>query len=187
MEPMRKIGHLDTSELLEQIQAMPELWDRYDMRTRLFENSPHRAVSDIWLRYRDFSEFDPDDPQAFAGPHVSHWYAAYHALPAASVIIDSIMAELPSAELGGVLITKIPPGKAVERHTDAGHWHSEYFKSKFLVLLQSAPGQLFNFDGKSYAGETGDVFKFDNLVYHSVTNDSDIDRISLILAIKEAD
>jgi hypothetical protein len=186
MEPMRKIGHIDTSGLLKQVQDNPHLWNRYDMRTRMFENSPHREVDDIWLRYRGFDEFDPDDPQAFAGPHISQWYGAYYELRDAETVIDSVMAGFPGAELGGVLITKIAPGKQVYRHTDAGYWHSEHYATKILILLQSAEGQLFNFDDKSYSGNAGDVFTFNNLIPHSVTNESEIDRISLILAIREA-
>lgn len=175
---------VDVSLLNKQIDAHPELWNRYTLRTQLYEDSPHREVDDIFLRYRDFSEFDEDDPEAFAGPHESVWYAASFYLPAVGSIVRDI---LPGgSELGGVLITRIPPGKQVYPHNDAGHWHSEYYRDKYLVLLESAPGQQFCFENEIHEGRAGEVFKFNNLVPHWVVNDSDTNRVSLIIAAREA-
>jgi hypothetical protein len=189
--PMYKVGEVPLGAIAEAILELAgsEWWDRYSMRTRMFENSPHRDVHDIWLRYRDFAEFDPENPQAFAGPHISTWYAAYHQMPWVRTVIGYVLARcIPVAsEIGGVLITKIPPGKSVLRHSDAGHWHSTYYRDKFMCHLQSAPGQYFSYDERSYGARTGDVVKFDNLIPHSVTNDSDVDRISLILATRAPD
>lgn len=185
---MRKADFtLDVRWINQQIAKHPELWNQYDMRTKLYDNSPHREVSDIWLRYRDWKEFDPQNPQAFADKHHSVWYPAAVELPEVFTIADQVLWNMHSkAELGGVLITKIPPGKQVYPHSDAGAWHSEYYETKVLVLLQSAPGQTFNFHGESHEGVAGEVFYFDNHPEHWVVNNSDVDRISLILAVRQA-
>ena len=87
----------------------------------------------------------------------------------------------------------MPARKQVYIHSDAGHWHSDYYDKKILVLLQSNQDQSFNFYSKvgesfalteSHFGEAGEVFEFDNSYYHSVINDSDEDRISLIFAVR---
>jgi len=171
--------------LMQQIDEHPELWDRDTLRTRFYPNSPHREVSDIWLRYRSMSEFDPDRPQDFAGPHKSVWYPAEIVLSYAWNLIEPICKIVDCDELGGVLITKIPPGKQVYPHNDGGPWHPEYYASKYMLLLQSAPGQVFSFEDEDYEGKTGDLFIFDNRHTHWVVNDSDVDRVSLILAIKQ--
>jgi quercetin dioxygenase-like cupin family protein len=177
---------LDISSLRNQLDEHPELWDEYDMRTRLYENSPHREVSDIWLRYRDWAEFDPNDPMSFADEHRSIFYPAYFELWEVADVIAKVMWKFkPGAKLGGCLITKIPPGKQVYPHSDSGSWHSEYYNRKVLVLLQSAPGQSFNFRDEKYEGKTGEVFIFDNNPVHSVVNNSEVDRISLILAVRD--
>jgi len=178
--------NFDVTELTCQIESNPSLWNRYTMRTQLMPDSPHREVQDIWLRYRDWNEFDPENPGAFSDEHESVFYPAYYELPAAKGIIDAVMAKFPAhAKLGGCLITKIAPGKMVYPHSDAGAWHSEYYNRKILILLQSAPGQSFNFADEAHQGATGDCFAFDNSLVHSVTNDSGVDRISLILAIRD--
>lgn len=161
------------------------LWDRYDMRTRMFEGSPHREVSDIWLRYRTWDEFDRERPCEFSNEHDSVWYAAAYIMPKIRQFIDDFFVHYEGDQLGGCLITKIPPGKCVYPHSDAGAWHSTYFNKKILVLLQSATGQTFEFEDEIHEGETGDIFEFDNHPVHAVYNRSDVDRISLIMAIRK--
>lgn len=182
---MRKLPFVaSVCELNEQILDHPHLWDRFDLRTRA-EDSPHREVSDIWIKYRRQSEFDETQPEKFADMHQQIWYEAYYFLPAIKPIIRQLRAELGEFDLGGVLITKIPPGKQVYPHSDAGQWHPEYFDTKVLVLLSSAPGQRFCYENEMHEGNAGDVFEFDNRPVHWVVNDSDVDRVSLIFAIRK--
>jgi quercetin dioxygenase-like cupin family protein len=183
---MKKLPfQIPVSKLNEELAEHPELWDLLTLRTQAAD-SPHREVSDIWLRYRSWDEFDPGNPQAFSDQHESIFYAAYYKLPAMEWILAQLVDRLGPFELGGILITKIPPGKSVKPHSDAGRWHSEYFSTKVLVLLNSAPGQQFCFEnGEVHEGEAGEVFTFDNRPVHWVTNDSDQDRISLIFAIRK--
>ncbi|CAK0778567.1 hypothetical protein CCP3SC15_6020001 [Gammaproteobacteria bacterium] len=153
------------------------------MRTQA-EDSPHREVDDIWLRYRDLKEFDPQNPQAFAGQHESVWYDSIYSLPAVRIIANYISAMIPNIELGGILITRIPKGSQVYPHSDAGYWHSEYYDKKLLVLVESDEDQLFCFENAEYKGKAGEVFEFDNRPTHWVINNSNKDRISLIFATR---
>jgi quercetin dioxygenase-like cupin family protein len=165
---------------LSELNLHPELWNKHTMRTES-ASSPHHGVDDIWLRYKD-----PKLPIDQQQPHDSVWYGAIRQLPAIRTIIEKVMLAMPKgAELGGVLITKIPPGGQVKPHSDAGTWHAEYYNQKVLVLLQSAPGQSFNYANESHEGVAGDVFTFNNLPEHWVVNNSSVDRISLILAIRD--
>ncbi len=176
---------LDVVSLADELKDHPELWDANEMRTRMFPDSPHREVNDIWLRYNSWDNFDSENPQAFANEHESVWYPAALSLPSFHHVLVELLSNLPDVEVGGILITKIPPGKQVYKHSDAGYWHSECYDTKVLVLIESAPGQSFNYDGESYEGKNGEVFFFNNLVPHWVVNESDTDRISLILAVRK--
>ena len=86
--------------------------------------------------------------------------------------------------LGGVLITRIPPGMGIDPHTDHG-WHVEYY-DKFYLSLKSAPGATFHRADEVINPKPGDLYHFDNRLEHSVRNDSNQDRITLITCIRRA-
>jgi quercetin dioxygenase-like cupin family protein len=178
---------IDVHQLVNEIHENPDLWNQHTLRTKDY-GSPHREVSDIWLRYNSQKNFDPLNPENFSDKHTSVWYPAVVKLPAFEKVFNDLLDQLYQRrigiELGGVLITKIPPGKQVYPHSDAGRWHSEHYDTKVLILLESAPGQTFNYANESYEGVAGEVFFFNNAPEHWVINNSDVDRVSLILATK---
>jgi len=84
--------------------------------------------------------------------------------------------------LGGVLITKLPPSGIIDKHVDSG-WHAGYY-DKFYVPIQNANGSLFRFENGDIDAVEGEVYQFDNSVPHWVENNSDIDRISMVVCIR---
>ncbi len=184
MNMIKILEGVKVDHLLSELNEHDELWDRYTFRTA-YETSAHKDVHDIVLRYRAYDEYDPEHPQDFAKEHTSEWYAAAHHMPCIKKVVEDIFTLVGGDELGGCLITKIPAGKSVLPHSDAGHWHSENYNAKFLLLLQSAPLQTFEFGEEVHTGESGELFIFDNMPVHAVYNRSDIDRISLIMAVRK--
>lgn len=169
---------LSVNPLLIALQRNPQLWNEHQQRTQMYQ---HSEVSDIWVRYNDFKNFSGDMAE-FNKEHDSVWYPSYHLLPQVRDIVFPLMAAVEGERLGGVLITKIPPGGSVKPHVDSG-WHAGYY-DKYLVQLQSAPGQAFCFDDGHFCSEPGDVYMFDNSVTHWVENNSNVDRISMIVCIR---
>jgi hypothetical protein len=173
MNRIRKVGEgMNVQPLFEALQAHPELWDQTPDRTAP-AHSPHHDLHDIYIRYGE----NPLDAQ----PHESLWYPAASILPVKDLIFD-LMYAMRGERLGGVLITRIPPGKMCKPHRDGG-WHAGYYE-KFGIQIQSAPGQAFCFEGESLETKPGDVFWFDNAYTHWVTNDTPHDRITLIVTLK---
>lgn len=84
--------------------------------------------------------------------------------------------------LGGILITRVPPGGEIKPHVDAG-WHAGYF-SKFYVAVQNEPGAVFGWDDGEIHAKTGEAYWFRNDVPHWVRNDSGADRIAMIVCIR---
>lgn len=187
MKNMKQIADgVNVSSLLEEIKANPQLWNKYTART---ENpaSPHHVVSDIWLRHNPIAHLNKDDPKGLrefvAGEHDSVWYEAIDLLPSAREICMQLMAFVGGERLGGVLITRIPPGCSVKPHTDRPSWHAEYY-DKYAVQLQGNPDQSFNFDGEVFCALPGDVYWFDNGKEHWVVNDSNEDRMTMIVCVR---
>lgn len=162
------------------LNSKPGLWGRRNFR-KASEGSPHSGMTDIWARYRDFSEMQDWDKFRFT-PFESVWYPESEEIPQVRPLVFKLMAAVEGERLGAVLITKLPPGGRIEPHTDSG-WHAENH-SKFYIPIQNGEGANFHWEDGFIAPKLGEVWRFDNSVPHWVTNDSDTDRISLIVCIK---
>lgn len=166
----------DVAALKEQLYARPDAWNRH--RTRTYAG-PHNEVSDVWVRYNASENLGPD----FNNEHESVWYPVVDDIPAVSPLIFKVMHDVSGTRLGGVLITKIPPGGKVAPHSDHG-WHARYY-DKFAVQVCGNSQQAFCFEDAELRPEPGDLYTFDNSRLHWVNNDSDSDRITLIICIKK--
>jgi hypothetical protein len=165
---------VDVEPMRAALAAHAQLWDRYKARTEPAD-SPHHGLSDIWVRFADPETMRED------GSHDSIWYPPADVLPARDVIFP-LMAAVRGERLGGVLITRIKPGQTCKPHIDPG-WHARYY-DKYAVQIEAAPGQAFHFDEASLVTAPGDVFWFDNSHRHWVTNESEQDRVTMIVCIR---
>jgi hypothetical protein len=156
-------------------------WDLYTDRTQRY-NTPHRDVSDIWLRFNPIRNLDRGRDAFFNGEHVSEWYPCADSLTRCKNLALSVYEDVGGSQLGGVLITKIPPGGMVRPHKDGG-WHAGFYE-KFAVQVKGDEKQSFNFEDASLSPLSGELYTFDNSRLHWVFNDSDVDRITMIVCVK---
>lgn len=177
MKFFQKICDIDVTDLLSQIDAHPELWGEFGWRKNI-PHGPHGQMTDIWVRYNDIKNLGPK----FNDEHDPVWYPAYDALPALKQIIYPLMAMVEGERLGGVLITRIPPGRGIAPHIDKS-WHVDYY-DKFYVQLKSRPGAIFCCGDDRLNPKPGEVWRFDNRKLHWVNNNSDDDRMTLIVCIR---
>lgn len=174
---------IDVAELNQAIAENPQLWNQYTLRTESTA-SPHYGCDDIWIRFNAIENLDLNNPKSMHDKHESVWYVNQLTM-IVSDIAREIMKNIPKdSELGGILITRIPVGSRVLPHSDAGRWHAEYYQDKYLIPLKSNDKQAFCYDKERHITQVGHVYKFNNLVPHWVDNDSDEERISLIICTK---
>lgn len=151
------------------------LWNRYNARTTVGD-SPHAGADDIWVRYAASLEEGKV-------PHDSVWYPeAILALPTVRDLVFQIMAMVQGERLGGVLITRVPAGGKIAPHSDHS-WHAHHY-DKFAVQIESHQQQAFHFHDGGFSAAPGDLYWFNNQAEHWVTNDSPVDRITMIVCIK---
>ncbi len=175
MTPIKLLTEgVDVSAMQQALAAHPELWNQNTGRTESTD-SPHHGLDDIWVRYADPATMHED------GSHDSVWYPCADILPVRDLVFP-LMSAVRGERLGGVLITRIKPGQICKPHTDPG-WHARYY-SKLAVQIEAAPEQCFHFENASLVTKPGDVFAFDNSFTHWVTNDSQSDRITMIVCIR---
>lgn len=179
---------LNVAPILAELEAAPELWNRHTRRKEA-PGTPHSGMADIWVRYNDAAPYEASgDWSGFNDSHVPVWYPAWDKLPSLKPVVFQLMAHLSGEMLGGILITKIPSGGVIEPHTDDG-WHVQYY-DKFYLSLKSKPGCSFwAMHGgvrEELQPKPGEIWLFDNRKEHWVTNDSDEDRITVIICIRSS-
>ena len=179
MQPINKLGiSFDVSALRLFLEGC-DYFGEYNQRAS--KGSPHTEMSDIWARYKNPKEcIESGDFSSFGLEHKSEWLKD---IKEVKDISYALMGFLDGKQLGGVLITKLPPGGKIKPHTDSG-WHAEYY-DKYLVSLKNESGARFCFDDVSIEPKEGEVYAFRNDVNHWVTNDSENDRIAMIICIKQ--
>lgn len=168
----------DIEPLKTELNAHPELWDDFDLRTN-HPQSPHRELSDIFVRYNARANFT-GDRHAFNEAHAPVWWPTAELLPTAKSIALDLQSMLGGA-LGMVLVTKIPAHAQCYPHIDVG-WHARTFV-KYAVQIASSEGQAFHVEQTALSAKPGECYWFDNSRLHHVINDSDEDRMTLIVCI----
>lgn len=171
---------LNVAPLRLALVRQPELFGVHTKRREGYD-SPHAQMTDIWVRYNAYENL-VKSPHTFNDEHDSVWYPAYHSLPELRPILFGLMSLVEGERLGGVLITKIPPGGSIAPHVDGG-WHAQYY-DKYFVPIQSDPGCVFGFEAGEIHAAPGEVYWFDNSRPHWVRNDSQRDRIAMIVCIR---
>lgn len=176
---IKKLGFsVDVSELQKKLIECGDCFNEYTKRTE-DDTSPHRESSDIWVRYGDVTQ----NENVFLEEHDSVWYPVLQKIPEVLPIVFNVMANVGGERLGGVLITKLEKGKKVYPHTDTIGWHPNYY-DKFYVPILNKKGAVFCFDDNVVDPNEGDVYWFRNDVNHWVENNSDSDRIAMVICIK---
>lgn len=175
---------LDVSGIAAELDAQPGLWDAHKERT-VNTDGPMVGTSDIWLRY--FPKETLTEPAAYLREGRCVFYPGWHALPALQPVVFSLMTMCKGVELGGCLISRIPPGGEVKTHTDEAAWSARYYNRKFYVPIKANARCVNVTVDEEIVFRVGEIWSFDNLAPHSVENGGTTERITLIVSLRSAD
>ncbi len=168
---------VDVRPMLAALDANPQVWNQHTARLKQYA---HSGVSDIWVRYRSYKDWTGDLGE-FNNAHEAVWYPVADILPVREIVYK-VMTAVEGERLGGVLITRIPPGGSVKPHVDRG-WHASHY-DKFAIQLAGNAAQGFCFKAARLTPLAGDLYAFNNSLTHWVENPSDEHRITLIICIR---
>lgn len=172
---------IDVIPLINAIQRHPELWNQNTLRTT-HPGTPHTEVDDIWIRFNDLEKWKAtSDAASILDEHESIWYPASHLLPIRPYIFD-LMRRVEGERLGRVLITRMAPGKRIAPHVDGGE-HAAYY-DRYHLTLQGFPGFQFRAANETVCMRSGECWWFDNSKEHELVNNSQDDRITVIIDIR---
>lgn len=161
---------VDTLPILAALSARPDLWNENDLRSS-YPGTPHAAVDDVWCLFNDPTGDVANEL------HVKP-YRGWYELPIRDVVLN-LMRRVNGAQLGRVVITRLPPGKSIEVHTDQGA--PATFFSRYQIALQSLPGCVFKCGDETLQMASGEAWWFDNTQPHEVINNSAADRLAMIV------
>lgn len=165
---------VDVLPALHALALNPDLWDENTLRTT-HPDSPHQDVSDIWVWFNDPSE---DVPNAIQTQPYRAWTVLH---PLRPMVLD-LMRRVDGVQLGRVIVSKLAPGKGIPNHVDEGA--PAEFYSRYHIALQCLPGAMMTCAEEHLNMRSGEVWKVNNRVEHSVFNNSADDRIVVIVDVR---
>ena len=174
-------GGLDVTPILKELDVVTE-WGLYSERKER-DGTAHGAISaDLWIRY--FARETLNEPADYNRPGQCVFYPVWDRLPSIHRLVWALMAQQKAVELGGILATRLPPGGRIERHSDAPSWHARHFNRKCYVVLEANARCIVECDGDEQVFRVGEIFEFDNTRPHSMTNDGNDTRTTLIICLR---
>jgi hypothetical protein len=184
--------NIDTTPLMAAISRQPELWSE-DTYLRHYPQGPFGEVESIMLRFphqvkvKDDAELEAYKANCLPGhdQHESVFYPPWHKLPEAHAHVFALMSVVRGVRLGRVMINKVSPGGRIFAHQDTPE-HTSRWRRHHLVL-HGRPGAVIRAGSEQISMLTGMLFWFDNREEHEVFNNSDDDRISMVIDIQTCD
>lgn len=194
MRNFMRLSTIDVLPLMLNIKQHSEMWQD-DTFLRHYPQGPFGCVETIFLRFPkrlDLSALSEKEQarklKLYKANKLPGWdqqesinYPAWHKLPEAQPIVHAIMATARGERLGRVMLNKLRPGGCIFPHRDTPA-HTAYYR-RYHVVLQSAPGVVFRAGDESVYMATGEVWWFDNREEHEVINNSDADRVHMIVDV----
>lgn len=169
---------IDVVPLAVELARNEDLWDRNPQR-RTYPGSPHAAMTDITVRYMPEEYITLEERRR---EHRNVFWPAWHFMPALRPLVFGLMARVQAVELGSIIITRLPPGKMIEPHSDVGSWAPEYYSCKAHVTV--AGSAIVRCADEACIFQVGTAWTFDNLLTHSVESVGEVDRISVIVSMR---
>jgi hypothetical protein len=171
--------------LLHALRRRPECW-REDSYLRTFPQGPFEDMESVILRFQDRAVIaDEAEREEWIRTHDQHECVdqpIYARFPEARPLIRDLMYFVEGERLGRVMINKLRPGGRIYPHPDTPV-HADYWR-RYHIVLHSKPGVVFRCgDEQVYMG-TGETWYFNNKLEHEVINNSDDDRIHMIVDIR---
>ena len=173
---------IDVRSLLDEIEANSELW--YLDTTRQEKITYQRETHTIALRCHadtagDDSRVRRAKPLGYHGRPTS----MSEKLPLNSDYVDQLVRTM-NGTIGRCVLAKLAPNGKIYRHTDDGlYW---LLRDRYHLALKSINGSHFKVGGDEVRMQEGELWWFDHTAAHEAFNDSDEDRIHLIVDVMSA-
>lgn len=161
-------ARIDVSNIKRKVlEYKKENWDSYDFRQKKFD--VHKQTKTIPLYW---------DEKLKATPHR---YDEADKYDLELQMISSILTDkLGPGFIATAMLINLPSKKVITRHKDM----ADFFQAinRIHIPIITAPECIFEIDGENRNLKEGEIVEIDNNgKFHSVQNNSDIDRVHLLI------
>lgn len=167
---------VDVDPLLLSLIHKPELW-KMNTERQDHKESYHKDTETIFLRGPRVITLDD-----MLNSRDTVDYPALHYLPDARNLVCDLMAYVHGVELGRAMIIKLKAGGVISAHKDSGKYPEEF--DRFHIPLYSLEGNTFKVGDREAWMVPGDIWWIDNKQTHAVLNNSNDDRVHLVVDIR---
>ncbi len=190
MRNFRKLAeNINVMPLLNALDRKPELWEA-DTFLRKFPQGPFGDTSTVFLRFQSHVEVKTAEElelykqNRLAGHdlHECPWRKEIMELPEARGHILGLAASLGATRIGRCMINRLKAGGKVFPHKDSPE-HASYW-SRYHLVLQSEVGNVFRCENETVHMRPGELWWFENANEHEVLNNSNDDRIHLVMDMR---
>lgn len=174
-DPLMQVGYMRgaAERAMEEIRRNWYLWDECTHRQD-YPGSAHTDTKAIYLRWA--AEWTP---ACIFESLSSEWCDASAIFTQTTSMVRSVLDYVGATELGRVMLVSLKAGGHITPHWDAG-LYADHF-DRFHVALQSDEGNAFTVDGATVHMAEGEAWWFNHQLEHTVRNDSQRERIHLII------
>jgi Aspartyl/Asparaginyl beta-hydroxylase len=171
---------IDTKPFLDEIAANSDLW--LVDASRQEKISTQRETQTITLRsHADQASLDSSVRRAKPVGYRGRPSDMASRLPVASAFVDQLVRDM-NGTMGRAVMTNLRPQGVIYRHTDDGlYW---LLRDRYHLVLKSVNGSHFIAGGEEVRMQQGELWWFDPTVPHEAFNDSDDERIHIIVDVK---
>lgn len=185
---------VDVTAVMVKLAHHPEFWHA-DTYLRTYPQGPFGEVDSIICRFppRTVAETQAKAEELKADPYYDQHECVdlpiFDKLPEVRRVVMAMFTAVGGVRLGRVMINRIQPGGCITKHADtldhANYWHRHH------LVLQSAPGVIFNAGDESVYMAPGEFWYFNNgkdpdRPAHEVLNGSAVERIHLVMDARVA-
>ena len=170
---------IDVQPFLAEIEANSECW--YMDQTRQERISVQRETHAIALRcHADTAIGDSRVRRAKAVGYRCRPTPVSESFPFISGYVDQLVRNM-NGTMGRCVLVKLKPNGTVYPHTDDGlYW---LLRDRYHLALKSVTGSHVKMGDEEVRMQEGELWWFDHTVSHAAFNDSDEDRIHIILDV----
>lgn len=175
MWTFKKYGHIDISPIKQLLDE--DDWDNEYTKKRVDEYKEihqHTKVIPLQWSYDNLSAHQDE-----AAPWTEYRYKYYDPIPA---FFDDLL-DMIDPDMGGypirIILAMLKGGGVIQTHTDAGP--SLQMNARIHIPIITHQDCLFNVGNEWRHIPEGHVYRINNNDNHGVKNNSDIDRVHLIV------